>query len=512
MPTGTTSLHSTRGLKKRTTSIPLGSNDTSISRSIRTSKPKINGSKKTAACIRNLIIICIIFYAGMMIISFEAHGHVTENPVPSMKQLIPISLNHDDYKYNYQTYHSETERIGEEDENGLNFFPVLENYDFDSYSNENERCPITVVYVHPYFANLKRGSPSLFAIESIAVLMPKACIVIQTSQCSFENQTPKAEQELQHMSLLNSIYKQSFSIVEGETHDMMDRGQVRMTFLNHTKYNLPACDDFSHFSRALMNVEYWRDEFGQRDSETVMMVQDGLDRQKDSPSAVLCHSFDLEALRKFAFVATPLEQNGNIFSGVDHCTFIKDKWTKSTATTSSLSWLANIQKACLKGVAPMPLQSGFTLQNRIAMRRAIETCPHHQWSGMNVNVLGKDRDCIWQEEDDGLYFSTVFAAMSGVVLPTGAEASYFSVKEMWPEQAMANYGGPFFTFNRQVLAGELTCIYEGASVIVQGRKEKHTIPISFDLGWTTNQSKGTMQTAVMSHDVIAQCPFIKYVL
>ena len=445
-----------------------------------------------------------------MIISFEAHGHARENPVPSMKQLLPFSLNHDDYKFDYQAYHSQAETKEEGDEDGLNFFPILETYNSYSDVKEINKCPITVVYIHPHFANLKKGSPSLFAIESIAALLPKACIIIQTSQCSFENRTPKTEQQLQHMSLRNSIYKQSFSIVEGETQDMMDRGQVRMTFLNHTKYNLPACDDFSHFSRALMNVQYWRDEFVQQDSETVIMVQDGLIYQKDSPAAVLCHSFDIEALRKFAFVATPLEQNGNIFRGIDHCKFMKDKWMQSTTTTSSSSWLANIQKSCLKGVAPMSFQSGFTLQNRIAMGQAIETCPHHQWSGMNA--VGKDRDCIWQEDDDGLYFSTVFAAMSGVTLPTGVEASYFSVQEMWPEQALENYGGPFFTFNRQVLAGESTCIHEGAIVNVQGRKEKHTVPISFDLRWTMDKVKGAMQTAVLSQDVIAQCPFIKYVL
>lgn len=465
---------------------------------------------------RNLILILGIFYAGMMIISWEAHGHVTDAPVPIMKDLIPFSLNHYDYKYDYKTFRTPFEFKEEEEEDNLNFFPIMDDYTVD-FNNKQNKCPITVVYIHPTFPNLEKGSPSLFALESIAALLPNACIVVQTSSCSFKNRIPNVE--LMHLSSIHMIYKQSFSSVEVVTQDMMENGRVRMSFLNHTKYNLPACDDFSHFSRALMNAEYWRDEFVDRDSDKVLMLQDGLsssssaknDIQTRRPAAVFCHSFDLEKLKKFAFIATPLEQNGNIFRGVDHCKFLKDKWQESTATSSSSSWLANIQKSCLSGVAPMSFQSGFSYHSRNAMIRAIETCPHHQWSGMD-QAKDKDRNCVWKEDDDGLYFSTVFAAMNGINLPTGVEASFFSVREMWPEDALTSYGGPFFTFNRQVLASESTCIFEGAAVSVKGSNVKHTVPISFDLQWTTGESAGDMQAALLSPDVLQQCPFVKYVL
>ena len=78
---------------------------------------------------RNLILVLGIFYAGMMIISWEAHGHVTDAPVPIMKDLIPFSLNHYDYKYDYKTFHTPSEfKEEEEEEDNRNFFPVMDDY------------------------------------------------------------------------------------------------------------------------------------------------------------------------------------------------------------------------------------------------------------------------------------------------------------------------------------------------------------------------------------------------
>jgi hypothetical protein len=160
----------------------------------------------------------------------------------------------------------------------------------------------------------------------------------------------------------------------------------------------------------------------------------------------------------------------------------------------------------------MSLHGSLSLFHRGKILEAIETCPHEQYSGFEMDGLSKHRSCVWrQQEDTSLYFSTVLAAM-GTRLPTGIVASLFSTRDVWPEQALDVYGGPFFNYKRQVLASKYNCIYRGAGVkTTSGKEVKRTVPISLDVPLTAMVDE-FQKRELLSHDVVEQCPFIKYVL
>mmetsp|Transcript_8231 Transcript_8231/g.15505 ORF Transcript_8231/g.15505 Transcript_8231/m.15505 type:complete len:497 (-) Transcript_8231:8-1498(-) len=472
--------------------------------------------------VKYFLLFILIVYVCMMAISLEAHGHAADVPLPTMQDLIPVTINHFDYKYSYELFHSPNnaeEAMQEQWE--TSHFPLMNDYtgDFspDAHIMTNsspKKCPVTVVFVDANFPNRKSGDPSFFELESIATFLPNACIIIQTSRCSFHNALPVAEE--MNLSLEHSIYLRMVTMVEEETHEMMERGQVRVTFLNHEKYNLDACDDFSSFSsRALLNVNYWRDEFHEKDSNSVIIVRKG---------AVLCHRLDVEKYIEYAFVAAPLtSRNEKIFGGSDYCNALKTLWKTSVVNSSIPSSsslldeknaMANILQSCLEGVGPMPINESFSMFHREKVLEAIQTCPHEQYSGLEMNQLSQqNRSCVWHQGiDSSLYFSTILAVM-GARLPTGVVASLFSTNEIWPEQALEMYGGPFFNYKRQLLASKYNCIYKGANVKTRtGREVKRTVPISLHVPLDTTNGDEFQKRELLSHDVVEQCPFIKYVL
>jgi hypothetical protein len=281
--------------------------------------------------IKYFLLFVLIIYGCMMIISLEAHGHAADVPLPTMQDLIPVPINHFDYKYSYDLFHSHDKNADGEsmqEQWETSHFPLMNDYAGDfgpdvHLANSGKQCPVTVVFLDENFANLKSGDPSLFELESIATFLPDACITIQTSRCSFQNALPVAE--AMNLPVEQSIYLRIFTMVEEQTHDMIERGQVRVTFLNHEKYNLKACDDFQNFSRALMNVNYWRDEFNDRDSNNVIIVRRG---------GVICHHFDFEKYRDFAFVAAPLANHDKIFGESDYCNTLKTLWKANLVNAS----------------------------------------------------------------------------------------------------------------------------------------------------------------------------------
>lgn len=463
--------------------------------------------------IKYFLGIVLIVYVCMMVISLEAHGHASDVPLPTLQDLIPTKLNHFDYKYSYELFHSHDnadEAMQEQWE--TSHFPLMNDYSGDFSpnvykANSGKPCPVTVVFLDANLPNLKSGDPSLFQLESIATFLPDACVIIQTSSCSFRNALAVAEE--MNLSLEHSIYLRIFTMVEEQTHDMMERGQVRVTFLDHDKYNLKACDDFSFFSRALMNVNYWRDEFNDRDSNNVIIVRRG---------AVLCHHFDVEKYREYAFVAAPLKNKDEMYGESDYCNALKTLWKTNSVNASVPSSLdesnamANILQSCLEGIGPMSMDGNLSLFHRGKILEAIQTCPHEHYSGYEMDELSDgNRSCLWRQGEPSLYLSTILAAM-GARLPTGIVASLFSTKDVWPEQALDIYGGPFFTYKRQVLTSKYNCIYKGASVkTITGEEVKRTVPISLHVPFDAKDDE-FQKSQLLSHDVVEQCPFIKYVL
>ena len=185
-------------------------------------------------------------------------------------------------------------------------------------------CEITVVIMDPRIPNLQKGSPDFFALESLGAYLPNdACVIIQTSKCKFQmpnqNQEQYNENEYPHPNphppsdkiVDQAVYQRIYDLSLPLFHDMMQRGRVRVKFLNHQTYHLRSCHDFFNPSAAVMNVNYWgKDEFiPDVDSDTVLIFQG---------DAMLCHSFDVDYWRKFALV-------GGVWNNYA-CGMLKDHW------------------------------------------------------------------------------------------------------------------------------------------------------------------------------------------
>ena len=107
-----------------------------------------------------------------------------------------------------------------------------------------EECEITVVFLDPNLADKSHRS-AFYALESVAISLPNACVVLLTSECVY------------HSTARPRIYKNAFPLFR----QMMDQGQVRLKFVDHQHYQLKSCSDFSNPSVALMNVDFWKNEF-----------------------------------------------------------------------------------------------------------------------------------------------------------------------------------------------------------------------------------------------------------
>jgi len=447
------------------------------------------------------VMLSSLFYLGLAFVTWQAARGVSV-PIPTTRDLVPMTLGHANYQDVYDAFQKSKHGDDAEADSGderwqINHFASLTTY------GDEIRCSMTVVMVDPHIPTLKTGAPSLFTLESVAAFAPKACVVIQTAKCHFNSTIPQTNM----LSREDEIYLRTYDLAEELFREMIDDGRVRMTFLDHEKYNLKACNDFSNLSNALMNLDYWKDEFLPNDSDTVMILQEG---------SVLCHSFDVEKYRKFAYVGAPLKKDDPIFHGADVCDLMLEQWRKYTMPQQN--WMAQslgssdhsnkpdgifvdvkFQEFCSNGIAPLTID-GITLRSRKAMMEAIITCPHRKWSGIKLDDLHPA--CTSVEDNNHLYFSTVLPAI-GAKLPTGFEASFFAVEQLWPEDALKIYGGPFFQFKRQIIASESSCIYGGAST---GGK-KRTVPIGFYKPWLYHTKDDLAST-----DVGDQCPFLKYVV
>eukprot|EP00590_Aulacoseira_subarctica_P009004 CAMPEP_0172437670 /NCGR_PEP_ID=MMETSP1064-20121228/72387_1 /TAXON_ID=202472 /ORGANISM="Aulacoseira subarctica , Strain CCAP 1002/5" /LENGTH=264 /DNA_ID=CAMNT_0013186169 /DNA_START=274 /DNA_END=1065 /DNA_ORIENTATION=- len=138
--------------------------------------------------------------------------------------------------------------------------------------------------------------PGWFTLESVATYASYSCVVIQTSSCSVlppkdGKKSPPMSKQIEEVT--KEIYKRALPMFRG----MMERGLVRISILDHEKYQLPSCTDFYSPSNAWMSVNYWKDEFIDKvDSDMILIMQiDG----------VLCRDFDVNLWKDLAFVGAP---------------------------------------------------------------------------------------------------------------------------------------------------------------------------------------------------------------
>lgn len=468
------------------------------------------------------------------IISTSDAGKVKESSSTRVEEFVPL---YDEVYAKYQKERKSPYRKKQEEEVQLEeneakakqqpkIIRSMDTYGKDILQNP-KACEITVVIMDPRIPNLQKGSPDFFALESVGAYLPNACVIIQTSKCKFQMPNQNQEQYNENPNppsdkiVDQAVYQRIYALSLPLFQDMMERGRVRVKFLNHQTYHLRSCHDFFNPSAAVMNVNYWgKDEFiPDVDSDTVLIFQG---------DAMLCHSFDVDYWRKFALVG-----------GVWHnyaCGMLKDHWKLYMKPQASYKHKemnnlltdedkkleyeldAEFPSICRNkqgkknGLGPLG-NGGFSLRSRKAMIKAIQTCPHTTWSGIDVKdrslpclvQVKNDRDIHAMQED--VYFGTVLRA-TGAVMPTAYEATLFSTEMNWPGQALAQYGGPEEEAELIRIAREASCEYHGASTVQWADSQilrRDTVSIGFHQPFVYH-----VKETFLTGDVVDQCPFVKY--
>lgn len=126
----------------------------------------------------------------------------------------------------------------------------------------------------------------MFSLESIATHLSHACVVITTSNCKVQIPEINQRQISREDVVYQHIYNSSLPLFQ----KMIQRGLVRVIFLDHQKYKLPSCDNFYNPSAAMMHINYWGS--GQFidgvDSDMVLVIQN---------DSLLCNEFNLGYLK-----------------------------------------------------------------------------------------------------------------------------------------------------------------------------------------------------------------------
>lgn len=257
---------------------------------------------------------------------------------------------------------------------------------FETYTNADvidSGCRLTTVLLDPRIPEAPFNHSVWYSLESVATYAPYTCVVLQTSACKLVSSYSTPQSQIQ--TITARIYERSLP----EFRRLMERGMVRISIINHAKYKLASCSNFFNPSSALMNINYWKDEFiNNVDSDIILVIQD---------DAVLCHHFDVNLWDDVAFVGGIWPPKWSFKFG--WCQQLSVLWRvltikkrlrltrENNPESKTVSVLRNL---CMNGYAPTG-NGGFSLRNRNWMIRAIEECPHPPFSGVPVK---SDKECI----------------------------------------------------------------------------------------------------------------------
>ncbi len=495
-------------------------------------------------------VALVLFIASFVLVyiveqTIDPHGYLRREVF-----IPPVILHYDLYKRRHEEYQNENSYYVQEDvdssnKNGqqvnqegqghalldTNNFnssipgAAINSFDLSSYGEQiiQSKCEITVVFMDPRLPSNKPGSPAYYSLESVAMYLPNACIVLHTSKCYhlYDKEHHHRQQQLyankKEQEVYNTIYNSSFPLFQA----MIQSGNVRVSFLDHTKYQLKSCDNYDNPSRAFMNYNFWNEEFiNDVDSDLVLIMQD---------DSILCHSFDIDQYRKFAFVGAVWPKISSTYN-MNYCVSIPIAW--KTWTLTQKQWEKSIQNnnnhdhgryhpnkpdtlldslefpdLCPNdnsSIAPIG-NGGFSLRSRKYMMKAIKSCPHHSYSGLDLN--GKVVPCrVLDRINEDLYFAIVLRGIRAP-LPTAFEASLFSLESLWPEEALEMYGGPLSFVEQRSISkrfwGISSSIYQG----VHYNAKFYTIPVGMHKPWMYQSRE-----SLLSSDVINQCPMFQFIV
>jgi len=309
-------------------------------------------------------------------------------------------------------------------------------FQYENVTRSN-RCSLTVVIFDPRVPLMKKDNKLWVSIESVIANGPSdMCVSIQTSVCElgFEGSKEEilwnvADNIIRHAPL--PLFRQ-----------FLVGGRVRVSIVDHTKYQLTSCSNFWNPGHAWTNIQYWEDEFHEFDNDLTLFIQD---------DTLLCRPLLPGKWRGLAYVGAPWPHQGPQRSP-SLCHYFQLKWSQWNRNKISSR---QMESFCVDG--PFG-NGGLSLRSRYWMKKAILTCPHSRYSGLNQSYI-KSSPCVVYDYDypilyklnlskrrvlryntpEDLYFAIILRAIQAP-LPTAFEASLFSSEILFPHEVIFQYG------------------------------------------------------------------------
>lgn len=248
-----------------------------------------------------------------------------------------------------------------------------------------EGCDATVVMVEPFVTN-----ETLWVLESAAanVIAKNPCFVLFTSSCP--SSSLASDPSFVARLLRDAARPRLLS--------MVDRGLVRVKALDHERYGVRSCDDFSPISNVLMSARFWGgpDEFVPGvDSDTVLLLQN---------DSVLCQPLNVTVWRRFAFVGAPWADGGR-------CVGLRARWREWSDEWIDTRFYPSTERLCRDPVVAPVGNGGLSIRSRAWLVRAIERCPHVSRSGLDDARVASARCRVPTSPDGSPYEDAYFAAV-----------------------------------------------------------------------------------------------------
>ena len=336
---------------------------------------------------------------------------------------------------------------------------TIQPYAYSSRVIQKSACVITVLLVEPTLDTAVMAS-----LESVAAFVhprERTCILIQTALCPFQSNNETDTDEMAYQRLIEFLYGMARPLLK----NMIRSGNVRVTILNHTRYQLQGCDYFYSPSNPWLNYFYWNDYLiddphAQRVGEFVH-GQDAdlvLTIQRD---AVLCHDLDARAWKEFSFVGAPWPPSPEWWS----CSQLRANWitwhSSSSTNENEIPPYPSEADFCTNpNIGPIG-NGGLSLRSRLWMQRAIEYCPDRSLSGLTVQSYNNTCSTFNTGNED-IYFATILRGFvhnhldsslswtkSGtnhsrsssppLKLPTMLEAAFFATETQWVSDMVRHY-------------------------------------------------------------------------
>jgi hypothetical protein len=324
-------------------------------------------------------------------------------------------------------------------------------------------CAVTVLLLDPYI-----DDDELWALESAANFIhpqDRTCFLLKTSICS-QVLLPiqqGVEQQQQQPSTLQSDSNMDNNINNNNNHhgrhpyrikadtilqnskpyfrSMIEKGNVRMTELNHTRYKLKSCTNYWTPSRVWQNYHFWASasEFLPQDSDLVLTLQG---------DSVLCHHFHVDKWRDVAWVGAPWKKSFGP-KIINYCSSLPRYWNEShsSQTQKNPPPYPTGEQICTELQHGPQGNGGFSLRSRSWLQKAIQYCPS-QYSGFSKQQIASSK-CKTDLAIEDVYFAFILRGI-GAPLPNLFEAALFAYETDSPRQIATFYNLTDFEMGQMV--------------------------------------------------------------